>query len=264
MSFGIGGLSGGKKANWARPRGMADPQYRRWLRIRKWVWLTVAAVLVLSVIMWLVSSKFMTVKKVTVVDQVRVLPDVVSVNAITNETKTWQGRWLWTNTHKLEQTILTRYPTVASVEVSSHFPDQLMVTVLPRIPLCQLVTPDGSYLVDRHGFIFARLTQPVDYLPMLQASAKPKVGTTVSTVGLGLGLALISNLRSAQPSLQQVSLHDQQLDVVLDGPPLIMVADSRPSQQVISEINALLKTFAQEQKYPKTVDMRFDRPVLTY
>jgi hypothetical protein len=160
--------------------------------------------------------------------------------------------------------MLKRYPSLSTVSIQRHWPDGLELTFLPRVPLCQLVTPSGVYLVDRGGMVFARLPQPVNTLPSLRASSQPAVGQPVSTMGVRLGLQLVTGLRSIQPMVTGVNLHDDQLDIQLSGPPLLLVDAHASSEEVLLQIQVMLAKFASENRYPVQVDMRYDRPVLKY
>lgn len=244
--------------------GVSDPAYRRWLRWRKWVIIGFLACLTILFIVWLVGGKFLTIKEVVVVQQVRSQPDVMPMGSIDQKAVGWRGRWLWTDTSAMQQEILQEFPAVSKAEVSVEFPDRLTVALLPRVAICQLVTPDGVFLVDKSGLVFGQVGEPVSFLPTLQTDSKPEVGKTISTSGLRLALALVTTIRGADRSISQVTMHDGQLDVLLNGPPRILLADQRSPEKSVEEIGALLASFAQQQRYPVEIDMRFDRPVLRY
>lgn len=244
--------------------GLSDPGYRRWRKVRRWVWTGFLLVAIIIFVWWAMSTKFLTIKRVVIVDQVHVTPQVVPLEQLGQSADKWRGKWLWADTKKLQSTMLKQFPALASASVSTRFPDTLELRFLPRVALCQLITPTGIYLVDRTGIIFARLDKPTGVLPTLQAATRPVVGKQVSATGVTLGLAIVSAIRNTEPSLQQVSLHDGQLDIKLAGPPLIYIDDNRQPDDVIPELLALLRRFAADNRYPIEVDMRFDRPVLRY
>jgi hypothetical protein len=237
---------------------------RRFFKFRRWIWVSLAVLIVLVGSWWLIHDRFLTIKHVDVIQQVEVQPKVVPMAAIQKSLESQQGKWLWLNTTSLSQRMLQQFPSLASVQIISHFPDKLEVDLLPRVPLCQLITPSGVFLVDRQGFIFARLDTMADHLLQLKISSQPEIGKRLSTNGLKLGLVLITTLRTTSPALQQINLHDGQLDVQFEGRLLVMVADTQKSEVVLPQLLALLHDFVTQNKLPVEVDMRYDRPVLRY
>ncbi len=236
-------------------------------RYRKWkVWLVSGSVLLVIILLgwWTISTKFLTVKHVKVLYQVTVAPMVVPQDRVVKTAEQLKGAWIWQETSDMEQKLVADYPPIASVSTTVSWPDTVTMEVLPRVPLCQMVTPQGVYLLDRSGFIFARVESEQEFLPTIQADTRVEVGRQISSNSVSLGLQLINGLRSTQPSLQRLDLHDGQLDVHLDGPPLIYVGDDKSADEVLPQLEVLLKKFVDEDKYPKEVDMRYDRPVLRY
>lgn len=244
--------------------GLSDPAYRRWLRWRKWVLVSILIILSTLFAVWLIGGNFFTLKQIVVVQQVRSQPDVMPLGSIDQKVVAWRGRWLWSDTHAMEEEIQTEFPAVSKAEVHIEFPDRLTVGVLPRVAVCQLVTPDGTFLVDRTGFVFGQIAKPAEFLPTLQIDSKPEVGKAISAAGLRLGLAFVTGLRSSSPSLTAVVIHDGRLDVSLSGPPRIIISEDRSPDLAVEQLQAMLLTFARQQKYPIEVDMRFERPVLRY
>jgi hypothetical protein len=174
------------------------------------------------------------------------------------------GTWLWLDRQGFDKSLLSKYPALRQADSAIQLPDKLSIAVLPRVPLCQLVTPSGIYVVDREGFVFARLQSIDSKLPQIKANKQPSIGSSISSQGLTLGLRLITGLRSNQPALQGIDLHDGQLDVRLAGPPLIMVSDDVQAEVVLAQIKALMDKFNNEHHFPQQLDMRFERPVIRY
>ena len=77
-------------------------------------------------------------------------------------------------------------------------------------------------------------------LTRIKTNKQPEIGSTVSSQGLTLSLRLITGLRASQPPLQGIDLHDGQLDVRLDGSPLIMVSEDAQADVVLAQIKALM------------------------
>lgn len=241
-----------------------DWGHRRWHRWKKSIWAAAGIFIIIFSLSWAVKDRIFTVKRVEIVQQVAVSPDVMPMTDIQNYANRQAGTWLWLKRQGFAAGLLKKYPSVRQAEVVVHFPDTLEIDLLPRVALCQLVTPSGTFLADRSGFVFARLSQAAQKLPQIKTNKQPEIGSTVSSQGLTLSLSLITGLRANQPPLQGIDLHDGQLDVRLDGPPLIMVSEDAQADVVLAQIKALMDKFNNEHRFPQQLDMRFERPVIRY
>ena len=242
----------------------SEASIRRWRRWRKWVWLGLAVLLVSSVVWYALSTHLMTIKRIRVQTLVKVSPDVINEEAITRAGQKWRGKWIWTDLSSLKKEVEKSHPSVKLASIGRQWPDTIMVDLLPRVPLCQIVTGDGAFLIDRDGMVFGHLEEPAEKIPQLRAEAQPRVGKTVSASGAVLGLAVISSLRGYAPSLKEAQLHNGQLVFTMQNDMKVMMSDSSPVSVIIPELDALMSRFETDKKFPHELDMRFDRPVLRW
>lgn len=231
-----------------------------------WVWLLgIIAVLILVGAGWQYAhDSYFAIDGVEIVKEVAVTPDVVPADQLNRLAATLQGTSLLSlDVARLEQEWSDRFPSIERIIIRKNYPDLVEVRYIPRLAYSQLVSPEKNYLVDRSGFIFAE--SAYDKVPMLLTDQlEIEVGEQTSSEGLRLGLKLVESLRNANPKLKDIVLKDDQLEVNLAKEPRILIASDRPAEPTIEEIEALLSTFAEEDSYPKEVDLRFARPVLRY
>src|SRR5690606_11550241 len=122
----------------------------------------------------------------------------------------------------LSQLIIEQHPSIADVYITKQFPSTLIIEYIPQIALAQLISPQSKFLVNRQGYIFSE--QQLGNLPqIITSNHQMKVGLTISAQGLNLDLKLIEDLRQTTSSIKTITLTDQQLELVLDNPPRILV-----------------------------------------
>jgi cell division septal protein FtsQ len=210
------------------------------------------------------QTYFFTIDDVSIVEQVGVQPKVVPVKELRQLADGLKGDSLWLLSEQSLRTVwLERFPTIERITVEKRYPGTLVISYVPRVAFCQLVAPNGTYLVDRDGFIFAKSSHPT--LPKLATNEiLAGVGKQTSARGVKLGLNLVDGLRNAEPRVVDVLLRGNQLDITLTGDPKIYISDTRSAGPSLLEIKALLFKFKQENRYPKELDLRFERPLIRY
>ncbi len=219
---------------------------------------------ILVAIWQLVNTSWLVVRHIQATQLVMVDPEVVTESQVSQTLQAYQGQSLvLLNESKLNQDLTQKLAGIAAVYVVKEYPSTLKVQFQPHIALAQIVAPQGRFLVNQKGLIFS--DKPSHNLPQIVTqNANLKVGDTIPAQGVDVALHLITGLRQIEPGLASITLNNQQLDVLLDKDPKILVGLQLPADQVVLTIIDLLQTFKEQQKTPKVVDLRFDRPVLQY
>ena len=255
-----------KTQNQFAPKNITLSEHRggKW---GKWVWIILGVVLIgVLVAGWqLAQTRLFKIESVQVIQLVGVKPAVVPNDQLQRLASGVQGESLLLLSEKeLIDDWLTRMPTLESIYVEKEFPDKLIIQYVPRVAFSQLVSPSSAYLVDRDGYLFAK-NEPVDYLPKVMTDQEDvAVGKKTSAKGVRLAQQLIEGLRNTSPRLVNVLLRNGVLEVAMTGDPRLLISESRSARPTLLELETLFAKFAQEEKFPKEVDMRYDRPVLRY
>jgi hypothetical protein len=214
-------------------------------------------------------QKFFAISAITIDQVVMVKPSIVPVANLKKAAQYPIGSSLVTfDVQKYKDKLLQQFPSLSAIRVQKVYPRTLTMTWEQRIPVCILITPSGSYLVDRQGLLFAQAPQDMQgiRLPSLtaQETKAHKLGEKVSIQGVVLGVYLAKNLHTTTPQLEQMVLHDGQLDVHFSSPPLVYINDSKSPEVAVKTLQVLFETFGKDNRYPNIVDLRYDRPVLRY
>lgn len=247
-------------------QGSLSPRLRRQKQLNPWVLylgLPLIGLVALLGLGWYITTQHLTtIQQVTI--ELNGNPELLQITpaTLTEQTNYLKGRsLLQVNQQDLERDLLSHNPALADVFVMKQYPHQLTIVAVGQVAMAQITddaNQDGSYLVNRQGFLFAQDSQP-DLPTIISSQQHLKVGDNLSAQDLQLGLALIQGL-PVQAESTKIILHPSYLEVIMTNQPKILVASDKSADIVIKQITDLL----QQSPKPQQIDLRFDRPVLAY
>ena len=174
---------------------------------------------------------------------------------------------------------------LAEVKVVKKFPNQLLITLKKRQPIAQLVpflnldfigldstasaTISGVmtnqfFQLDKSGEIFVAGHQPASLFPLVAVPETFNFELKVSPASQQIS-QLIQSLQEHYVNFNSLAWLNQSLAVVKTT--LGSYAVINPSQSINSQIASLqfiLSGFKIGESLPKKIDLRFDKPVLTF
>lgn len=215
--------------------------------------LTVVFLLVLVVLCaWAVGHLF-------VLKNIEVVGDHVDIQV---DKERLGQNMLFLQTNKLEQELLASYPLIGSVKFSKSLPSTLILHVSLREPYAVLVTGKGAYIVDAEGVVLGS-QQEQDALVQLHFDIPtPSIGSRITDDRVKKSLLLLR------------SLHDRAITQIRDKDGAAILATMEhtniffPQSGDITSKAATLQTivagFKIKGSLPAVIDLRFDKPIITY
>jgi len=174
---------------------------------------------------------------------------------------------------------------LAEVEVVKKLPNQLLITLKKRQPLAQLVpflnldfigldstasaTISGEmtnqfFQLDQSGEIFMTNHQPISLFPLVAVPETFNFELKISPATQQISQVILS-LREHYVSFNLLAWLNQSLAVIKTS--LGSYAIINPSQSIkpqIASLQFILSGFKIGESLPKKIDLRFDKPVLTF
>jgi len=164
---------------------------------------------------------------------------------------------------KMKQTLLSDNPLLKSVQFRKKFPHTLVIEVTAPIPIARLVTPESTVLVDKTGLIVG-LDTGQNSLPLLRFNAaQDAVGNTVTDEGSLLALQCISILDKSI-HIDEIAENDGMSLLMKIEQTSVIIPRDVPIGQTVATLQTLITGFRIKGTLPKVVDLRFDKPVITF
>ncbi|HEB13795.1 MAG TPA: FtsQ-type POTRA domain-containing protein [candidate division WWE3 bacterium] len=166
------------------------------------------------------------------------------------------------NSQAVEENIKADFPTIKSVGVEKKLPDRVFIRVAVRVPLA--IVQDGSgekFLVDEEGFLFREAQK--EKLPVIKLgeSFEGQVGDFVSGEGVAGYLETLDLAAEKGLETKAIFLRSSTIELKLKKTTVWLDAENKISPQ-IDLLTQLLQRYKLNGKVPKSVDLRFARPVV--
>ena len=166
------------------------------------------------------------------------------------------------NLSEIEAGIKKDFPTIKAVEVEKDLPDRLSVKVIVRVPLAVIEDINGAkFLTDEEGLLFRVAAD--EKLPLIKLGNDfvGEIGATVSEQGVASYLETLNLVSQKGFAVQGIYLHSSSIELRLKGTTVWLAGEDKISDQV-EVLVSLLQRYKVVGKTPKSVDLRFARPVV--
>lgn len=189
--------------------------------------------------------------------------ETVGMNAlITIDYSMFPNNLLFFPVKRVEDVLKAEYPFISDVRIEKKYPSVLKVTLIPRIPIARLITPERSVLIAQDGVILAD-TNSEEY---------PSIVTSVQSLSVGIQITR-TDIRNALAFLAQMPQDEDIQSIVIDNAgvlrvtlpaSLVIVSETRDGRESARTLQSVLTGFRIKGLIPKIIDLRFDQPVVTW
>lgn len=174
---------------------------------------------------------------------------------------------LFLNQNKWEREIEKENPVLKEVRIERKFPSQVLVAFKEREAKASIFNPTSNiaFLIDEEGVILEQQKKEKG-VPVIIASLQNfKIGDRIRDENIGFVINLISVLEaSAQSSQFEIDENSRVLRGILKDNILLLVGLDKDKDQILYSLQLLLKKFKIEGNWPKKIDLRFEKPVLSF
>ncbi|MFC1627257.1 hypothetical protein ACFL18_01715 [Patescibacteria group bacterium] len=174
--------------------------------------------------------------------------------------------------------------TLTEINIDKQLPNKININMVRRLPIAQIATVDnldfegldssasatlsGSiqdnfFTLDKTGEVFATLNKQQAGLPLVQvhSSAKLDIGHTDLTQTIA---DLINQLNSHYVNFESLASIDHFFIVKTRQGPYAVFTTARSLTSQVASLQYILSNIKIDQSLPTKIDLRFDKPVLTY
>jgi len=165
---------------------------------------------------------------------------------------------------KMRAQILATNPILADIRFTKSYPHTLIMTPVLRKPVALLATPARRVFIDAIGYVLSDETSAVGGLPVITAPISGlRIGQKVTDSGVVASLTMLTKFGTTLPleSLTvsedgDITAHTEHLD--------ILFTQDENTGTMLTTLQILLSGFRIKGTLPKVIDLRFDKPVVTF
>lgn len=216
--------------------------------------LTVVGILLVSALLsWGVNAMF-TIRSVEVVGEgvrVSVDPEKMPRNL------------LFFPVERLKNELLRGYPLIAEMNITKKYPGTLVISATLRAPKALVGAENTLYAIDKEGVVLEEYPEKM-HLPKILIDVPPvPSGKRVTDTRI---LAALSFLLETEGSIAITRITSGEGDTLqaTDGVMNILFPQKSDIPAIVRTLQTMLVGFRIKGKLPSTIDLRFDKPVVTF
>ncbi|MDP1722637.1 MAG: FtsQ-type POTRA domain-containing protein [Candidatus Gottesmanbacteria bacterium] len=164
---------------------------------------------------------------------------------------------------QVTQQLLRDYTLVGSVIIQKKYPNTLRITAVPRKPFAIVGIDRETYLVDDQGIVLKQypLETGLPFIRIAAGGVEP--GVKISDQAI---LASVNFIREIQTivSIREVTMNDTTSLRAQSATMSIVFAQHADIPALIRTLQTVIEGFRIKGTLPTTVDLRFDKPVVTF
>ncbi len=163
--------------------------------------------------------------------------------------------WLFFEEKKITDNILKKYPDIKSVSVKKIFPNTILVKVEPRAPVAKLAIEGQTIFYDQEGkTVLLKSGINPDNFPWIDCPDAKNLP----------GLKFITKLLRNNIKIDQLTCKDENTYALYITGTDFILSSSAETDKSLASLQFLIKQFRIDGRQPKSVDLRFDKPVLKF
>ncbi len=169
---------------------------------------------------------------------------------------------LFLSTDKLQASLSEEYWLLSSIKVSKHYPHTLVISAKTRKPIASMATPFGLLLLDLDGVVVDKESSVS--LPLLEIPvATVAVGSKITDPATVAALGFLAQVDGALP-IERITINDSMSLVARTQTTDILFTHNANTVAIADTLQTLFDGFKIKGTLPTRVDLRFDKPVVTF
>lgn len=189
--------------------------------------------------------------------------EIKGINAVvTIDPDVLPNNLLFFPSERVRQLLKAEYPYVYEVTVEKKYPNTLILHIIPRVPIARIHTSGRSMTVSEDGIVLADTNvgeYPTIYTPSIYLS----VGIQISRSDIRNALAFLAQMPQDE-DIQSILIDDAGVLRVTLPAALVVLSPTRDGRESARTLQSVLTGFRIKGSIPKTIDLRFEQPVVTW
>ncbi|MBP8960757.1 hypothetical protein KBG31_00860 [Patescibacteria group bacterium] len=180
--------------------------------------------------------------------------------------KTLDQRIFLIDTKTLSKEVSEIFLGAKFIEVQKRYPSGIIVFVEERVPLALLKsdTLPEYFLVDEEGYLLGIVDPDYKNLPIINYVGELRIGEFVNRELVSTYFDLIASLAETKIKSSSMSFHKDYVSFYTKEGILVLIDNEKDKFFALSTLSQLLKSLDFEDKNPKSIDLRYDKVVVSY
>lgn len=229
---------------------------RGYHRLKKFLHTAITIIAILSVsafLSWAVNTVFI----------IRSIEVVGAGVGISVDPEKMPRNLLFFPVERVKNDLLRDYPTIAMITMKKKYPGTLIIMATLRVPKAIVSTGNSTYAIDKEGVVIEEYPEKT-LLPIIRIDAPPvPLGKRVTDPRV---IAALSFLQETEGSIAITRITSAEGDTLqaTDGVMNILFPQKSDIQAVARTLQTMLVGFRIKGALPASIDLRFDKPVVTF
>lgn len=165
---------------------------------------------------------------------------------------------------KMRAQLLASNPILADIRFDKYYPHTLVIVPTLRTPSILLITPSRRVFIDAQGIVLADAdTAPRGLTQITSPISGLRIGQKVNDKGLSTGIAFVLQMQALLPIETMTISDDRTIQAHTQNLDIIFTQESDISS-ILGTLQTLIAGFRIKGTLPKVIDLRFDKPVVTF
>ena len=165
-------------------------------------------------------------------------------------------------TEKVRQQLLSTNPLLADVKLKRKLPHTLQIVTIARRPEAVLVSRGRRLLLDKEGIVIGEWFPEVVYPRLVFDVDTPATGRRIADPAVVTSLGLISEI-SSWLIIDEITVLDSSSLQARSGKTNIFIPQQVSPSTTANTLQTLIAGFRIKGILPTTIDLRFDKPVIS-
>ena len=183
--------------------------------------------------------------------------------AITVDQAKFQKNLLFFPVDQMTQQILNEYPLIGSVIIKKKYPSTLIITAVPRRPFAIAGIGHETYTLDGDGVVLSQYTNQRNLPTINIAMPALQPGSQISDPVVTAAIHFLRETASIV-TVSEVDIFDASSLKARAGSMSILFPQNADIPVLARTLQTVTAGFRIKGKLPETIDLRFDKPVVTF
>lgn len=228
---------------------------------RAFVWRNYGRIVAFSVLVLTVSGVFTWgVNAIFTIRRVEVSGEGIAIAV--DQTKVPKNL-LFFPIEQVTRQILKEYPLVGSVVMKKKYPSTLLITAVPRKPFTVVGVGGEIYAVDADGVVLSQYPNLTN-MPFIRIAAAPlQPGLVIADRNITAAIGFL-RATAATVTVSEVTPYDGSSLQARSETMSIVFLQHADMLTLARTLQMMISGFRIKGKLPTTIDLRFDKPVVTF